>query len=246
MSQPSSRPVHLVGSVSLSSAEDVFECVAAHLGQDVARIPDGETGERRTPFPMRPGMIHIMQHTPGIEFKRDWKVAGITLPLYGLVSGANVAAIQLGSLGFASAAIESYKDFKRLRSAGKIPGKTRMQVSMPTPFMLELIFIVPESLHDLWPAYERAMLRELNEILSAIPHEDLAIQWDMSPEFHEVIERRNVEVANVVARDELVTAVARITDAVPISVETGWHFCYGDTGRYDDDHELIMSSSRAT
>ena len=40
------RHVHLVGSVPLSNAREVFETVSAALGQRLKRIPDGETGER--------------------------------------------------------------------------------------------------------------------------------------------------------------------------------------------------------
>src|SRR2546428_2535669 len=38
--------VHLVGSVPLANAEDVFRTVAAQIGDRVRRIPDGETGPR--------------------------------------------------------------------------------------------------------------------------------------------------------------------------------------------------------
>ena len=38
--------VHLVGSVPLANAEQVFSTVSAALGRKVKRIPDGETGAR--------------------------------------------------------------------------------------------------------------------------------------------------------------------------------------------------------
>src|SRR5207237_8585245 len=40
------RGVHLVGSVPLASADEVFRAVGAALGDHVRRIPDGETGPR--------------------------------------------------------------------------------------------------------------------------------------------------------------------------------------------------------
>jgi len=40
------RNVHLVGSVPLANAREVFETVSAELGPCVCRIPDGETGDR--------------------------------------------------------------------------------------------------------------------------------------------------------------------------------------------------------
>ena len=42
----SARNVHLVGSVPMADAEEVFETVSAALGTRIKRIPDGETGER--------------------------------------------------------------------------------------------------------------------------------------------------------------------------------------------------------
>ncbi|HTN79269.1 MAG TPA: hypothetical protein VMK16_06330, partial [Acidimicrobiales bacterium] len=37
---------HLVGSVPLPDAESVFRASAAHLGDRLRRVPDGETGAR--------------------------------------------------------------------------------------------------------------------------------------------------------------------------------------------------------
>ena len=44
--RPPPRAVHLVGSVSLGDAEEVFRTVSELIGPLVRRIPDGETGER--------------------------------------------------------------------------------------------------------------------------------------------------------------------------------------------------------
>src|ERR1700741_1080727 len=40
------RDVHLVGSVPMANAREVFEKVSAALGPRIKRLPDGETGER--------------------------------------------------------------------------------------------------------------------------------------------------------------------------------------------------------
>src|SRR5262249_41517393 len=42
------RLVHLVGSIPLPDAETVFRTVCAALGPHLVRVPDGETGIRRT------------------------------------------------------------------------------------------------------------------------------------------------------------------------------------------------------
>ncbi len=40
------RGVHLVGSIPLGDAEDVFRAASSILGGRLQRIPDGETDER--------------------------------------------------------------------------------------------------------------------------------------------------------------------------------------------------------
>ena len=40
--------INLVGSVTLSDAKEVFETASASLGPRIKRIPNGETGERRS------------------------------------------------------------------------------------------------------------------------------------------------------------------------------------------------------
>ena len=42
--------------------------------------------------------------------------------------------IEFRPLGYTSAALDSYADFKALKDAGKIPANVRFQVSLPTPF----------------------------------------------------------------------------------------------------------------
>jgi hypothetical protein len=42
----SGRDMHLVGSVPMADAAQVFATVSAELGSRLKRIPDGETGER--------------------------------------------------------------------------------------------------------------------------------------------------------------------------------------------------------
>jgi hypothetical protein len=44
--QAQPRGVHLVGSVPLNNAEEVFRAASATLGDRLRRVPDGETGIR--------------------------------------------------------------------------------------------------------------------------------------------------------------------------------------------------------
>ncbi len=44
--QAQPRGVHLVGSVPLNNAEEVFRAASSTLGDRLRRVPDGETGTR--------------------------------------------------------------------------------------------------------------------------------------------------------------------------------------------------------
>src|SRR4051794_38520832 len=41
-------------------------------------------------------------------------------------------------------------------------------------------YMVPEMVSELEPVYERALLGELERIAKVIPHDQLAIQWDVA------------------------------------------------------------------
>lgn len=227
MSNANPRPVHLVGSVPLTSAADVFEAVGCHLGALIPRVPDGETGER---LQFIGWQEKIIQSAVGLQPAGEWQVAGKRTVTYGLAPNTTAADVKLGPLGYAKAAEASFQTFMRLRAAGKLPAATRMQVSLPTPLTVMIKYAARDSLRALWPVYERQMLNELSEILRAVPADSLAIQWDVAPEVHTVLEQPDSELTKLVTRPDLVAAIVRITDSVPEDVQVGWHLCYGDPG----------------
>ena len=130
--------------------------------------------------------------------------------------------------GYAAAAINSYDDFKRARSEGKIPSGTRFQVSLPTPIAVVMTFTEPDAIQHIWPIYEKRLDEEVDEIAAAIPHQDLAIQWDIAAEICFVLE--NPEMVKVIPMEVLVASIARASGHVPAEVELGLHLCYGDPG----------------
>ena len=111
--------------------------------------------------------------------------------------------VKFGPLGYAAAAINSYDDFKRARSEGKIPSGTRFQVSLPTPIAVVMTFTEPEAIQHIWPIYEKRLNEEVAEIAAAIPHRDLAIQWDIAAEICFVLE--NPEMVKVIPMEVLVS-----------------------------------------
>jgi hypothetical protein len=227
MNSANPRPIHLVGSVPLGSAAEVFEQVSDRLESLISRIPDGETGER---LQFIGWQEKVIQSAAGLQPAGEWQVAGKRSVLYGLASGVAAPEVTFGALGYADAAKASFAAFKGLRNAGRIVRETRMQVSLPTPLTVLIKYAARDSLLALWPVYEARMRSELDAILRAIPHELLAIQWDVAPEVHTLLEQPNSELTRLIGRSNVVAAIARITDHVPAGVDVGWHLCYGDSG----------------
>ena len=60
--------IHLVGSVPLADAEQVFRTVCASVGPYLRRIPDGETGARRRWVGM---LSEILDRHPSFEVDPD-------------------------------------------------------------------------------------------------------------------------------------------------------------------------------
>ena len=218
-----SKGVHLVGSVPLESATSVFRTACDHLDSLVARVPDGETGDRTNWIGWQ---LPKLANAPGLSVKddpdRDYGTPGLIC-----ITGA-AEDVRLDNLGYRDAAIASYSEFKALKDAGEIPSSVRFQVCLPTPLAPIHLYIRPEDQAALEPIYEAALLKELSELTDSIPHEELAIQWDTAVEFGVLegvfptyIEDRH---AGIVER------LVRLGEAIPGDVELGYHLCYGDAG----------------
>src|SRR5215510_8250874 len=80
--------------------------------------------------------------------------------------------IVFGRLGYTDAAKASYADFSRLKQAGVIPAACRFQVSLPTPLAPINVFVAPQDKGVVEPPYEARLLAELDEIATAIPHDE--------------------------------------------------------------------------
>ncbi|MGS0562663.1 hypothetical protein [Microbacterium aurugineum] len=233
MTQP--QGALLVGSVNFDDAETTIRTAADLLGPRLRRIPDGEVGKRFHWIMFQPDVIGQAE---GIERIGDEPIpfpAGIDARGLRIGEGVDAASIELPALGYAAAAIESYAVFTRLRKEGAVPADVRFQVSLPTPLAVISSFFRGDDRAAIEPVYTAAILRELDAILAAIPHDDLAVQWDVASEMG-IIERAAGYGAVMEAWwpgdpfDGLVARLARLIDAVPADVEVGVHLCYGDAG----------------
>jgi hypothetical protein len=228
MADGNARSVHLVGSIPLESASDVFQAVSGALNGLVKRIPDGETGKRKFWVMWQDEVVR--NHSAFELSPRKWSVNELTFDIFQLKPGVDPAGIDFGPLGYARFAIESYQEFARLRGEGRIRKGTRFQVSLPTPLPVLNLFFEKDVIPKLLGSYERQLKVEVDELCRAIPAEDLAIQWDICHEIVFVIEQPDSDLARNLRVDDLVDTIVRLTDHVPAAVEVGWHLCYGDPG----------------
>lgn len=211
--------VHFVGSVALDSPEEVFAAIGAHCGPYLKRVPDGEPGGRRLWISWQ---IPVLRANPSLT-----PVGQAMIPLR-LVKGAKPDEIHFGELGYAREARPSYEDFLAARSAGQIPAGVRFQVSLPTPWAVIRPFVQQPDAQQVFPAYERAMLREVQRVTKAIPHHDLAIQWDVCLEMV-AWDGRWQDNPSFPEMEQVFSAnFTRLGAAVPPEVELGFHLCYGD------------------
>ncbi|TAL04407.1 MAG: hypothetical protein EPO08_01385 [Rhodospirillaceae bacterium] len=217
-------PVLLVGSVPLRDESDVFSATARILGQRVKALPDGETGERSNWINWQKS---VMDRAPMLERRQHVDGYGaVQVDLYAEREGYS-GEQAFPPLGYADAAVHSYRAFQNLMKEGRVAPGTRFQVSLPTPFAPMMSFISPNSFDRIYPLYVAAMRREMDVILANIPNDQLSVQWDAALEFA-VME--GVFPAPIRDFEPLIDQMANLSSWVPADVTLGFHLCYGDAG----------------
>jgi SAM-dependent methyltransferase len=214
--------LHLVGSVPLGSAEEVFRRTAQALGDRLRRIPDGETGPRSDWILWQ---YPVFSSRPQFEVGPPGDATYRTLPKL-LLSSGSASDVTFDSLGYAETAIASYRLFARLKRDSAIPPHCRFQVSLPTPLAPVSAFVAPEFQAALEPVYEAALLGELAQILAVIPADQLSIQWDARVEFAMLEGFTPAWFSEI--RGGVLERLLRLARHVPSGVELGFHLCYGD------------------
>ena len=235
MSQDAGRQqpvgVHLVGSVPLANAADVFSRTSRALPNRLLRIPDGETSNRQEFVIFQRDLFKSMPQVLR-QYDAQYNPVATQLP-----SESELEALceQLDNhppqTQYDDHAIDSYTTFSSLRSSGVIPKQTKFQVSLPTPLNVVVLFADGYQT-TLEPYYEQALGRALKKLQSTIPHADLAIQWDTAGEFA-MLEGASwphfVPYFSPV-KEGIIERLIRLADLVEPSVECGFHLCYGDMG----------------
>jgi hypothetical protein len=237
MSRGRKHPVvHFVGSIPLPDAETVFRTLSSAVGKHIVRLPDGETGIRKTWIRF---LQDVLAENPAIEYATDvppfkfvqWDGKVIReIPRQRIKRGATPDAATFKT-GYADMAIESWALFDRLQQAGAIPAQVKFQISIPTPIAPTYNNMVPADRPKLLPALTRHFIGEVEKIARALPNDRIALQWDVCQEV--LAWEGYYEPGPVDFKTETVEVLSRIGDAVPAGIELGYHLCYGSPA---DEH----------
>ncbi|HLI20784.1 MAG TPA: hypothetical protein VKV32_06690 [Stellaceae bacterium] len=214
--------VLLVGSFPFKTAEEAFDVAGPALAGVAKRLPDGEAQ----------GWVTFagatLARAIGIEAKEQ--ATQPRAPRFRLKPGVEAKDVRFAPVGYDQIALRSYDIFAKRRADGKISLATRFQVSLPTPFGILGHAVIPEHVGALLPYFEKSYLAEVETFLAAIPHQDLAIQWDLAIEIIACLLAATPGLAERFSMADLVQSIARVSQPIPREVELGIHFCYGNLG----------------
>lgn len=236
------HPVHLVGGVPLSSARDVFEVTSRILGAALPRIPDGEVGR-----PWMGWFSPVITENPFLE-KTDEEFrphpGGYATFRYRLKPGVGAQQVMFTGLRHAQITLESYRTFRALKDQGLVHDEAKFLVTLAHPIPIIRRYF-PEDLQPLLePAFERALAGEVRKIVEAIPHEDLAIQWDCASAIFNTLQLgapNRFGASRDAMFPEIAKRLARLGRTVPASVDLLYHFCYGNS---NGKHSVEPASTR--
>jgi methionine synthase II (cobalamin-independent) len=229
----SARNVYLVGSIPMADAREVFETVSAALGTSLLTLPDGETGERLDWITwLEPVFANNPAFEPSLE---TFQLHGLAAKhrRYRLKPGVSIEDVKFDNLFYADVAKRSYASFAALKRAGKIPAHVKFQVDLVPAHSVIWLFVQEELQRAIDPLYNDAVLREIDKIAAAIPHDELAIQFDIASAVFARLERSEPSPYGS-SKEEMQETfsgiVVRLAEYVPADIELLFHFCYGDAG----------------
>ena len=231
--------VHFVGSIPLPDSETVFRTLSKACGPYLTRLPDGETGIRKSWIKF---LQDVLAGNSAIEYAKDVPPFKFTqwdgkvvreIPRLRVKPGATIDPTTFDT-GYADMAIESWRVFERLQKAGEIPAGVKFQISIPTPIAPTYNNMVPSDRQKLLKPLTQHFIGEVEKIAKALPNDRIAIQWDVC---QEVLAWENYyDKGPVDFRTETLDVLTRIGDGVPAGIELGYHLCYGSPA---DEHMVL-------
>jgi hypothetical protein len=222
--------VHFNGSVNLPDTETVMREICSRIPTGVRRMTDGETGERGYWIMFQIEKFKAMPELEPVGEREIPEMADQQAPplvQLRLAGGISPEAVNWPDLGYATAYGESYRVFHSLQEDGTIPAGVRFQMQYPTPLAPMAGTIAPEHFEALAASYETALFADLDRVLASLPHDRVAVQWDVAVEFALLEGGFGFEAAPL---DQIATGLIRCIDKVPDGVPVGMHLCYGDYG----------------
>ena len=121
--------------------------------------------------------------------------------------------------------MSSFERFAGGKRDGQIPAHCRFQVSLPTPLAPIAAFVAPEDQSRIEPLYEARIVHELETLFDAIPHDQLAVQWDTNFEFAMLDGVMPTWFPD--PRSSIIERLVRLGRSIPADVALGYHFCHG-------------------
>jgi hypothetical protein len=225
--------IHLVGSVPLATAAEVFDTLGSALGPALLRMPDGETGDRRSWL----GWLEPVFSTHP-DFERTSEInrsnaRGQPTFRYRLRAGVSARDVHFHNLAHASYARESYRVFAERKQKGRIPGRVRFMFPMANPVSVIDRFLKPEHRDEIEPRYEDALRAQIDEMVAEIPRDQLAIQWDIASAVFDPLERNEPGRFGATKEEAIRNFSQRFVRHggwIPEDVDLIYHLCYGDFG----------------
>jgi hypothetical protein len=220
--------VHFNGSVNLPDAETVMREISSRIPTGVRRMTDGETGDRNYWISFQTRKFEQMPEFETVAVGQAYETApdAPDMPQLRLTGDASAETINWPDLGYADEYTESFATFERMQNDGTIPADLRFQLQYPTPLASVAGTFVPAALAAVAPSYEQALFADLDTALERLPHERVAVQWDVAVEFGALEGAMGPELP----MDQVAPGLVRCIDRVPGDVPVGMHLCYGDYG----------------
>lgn len=237
--------VHVVGSVPLAGAEDVFRAVAGSVGPYLRRLPDGETGPRKLWIGMISDMLNrhpafeIDPDVPPFEMKL-W-TGEVHRTLKRLRFRADITSKDVSfTTGYGAMASESFAAFDRLQRAGTIPAGVKFQIAIPSPMAPTYNYISKKYRRSFLDVFTEHLCGEVDQIAKALPNDRISIQWDVLQEI--LVWENYFTDRDPDWRDQIRSTLSKIGNAVPQPIELGYHLCYGSP----KDQHLVQPKGTAT
>ncbi len=220
--------VHFNGSINLPDAETVMREISSRIPRGVRRMTDGETGDRNYWISFQTRKFEQMPEFEKVAVGQAYETApdAPPMPQLRLTEGASAETISWPNLGYADEYSQSFAIFERMQQDGTIPAGVRFQLQYPTPLASMAGTIVPDDLPAVAPFYGQALFADLDAALERLPHDRVAVQWDVAVEFGAL----EGAMGPKMPLEQIAPGLVLCIDRVPAEVPVGMHLCYGDYG----------------